>query len=892
LVDTKESKIDSIFEYCMKTSSQRARRPLAPYVALTVLFLGGGLFLSRFAYFAFGFVVGADPAREPFSLDGTDQRGPIAKITSTEPEAEKAGLKQGDFLLAVNEQPMKGLAVLGEAVRQHRPGDTLQLKVLSTDAKGNATQHTVALRLAHFGHFHGAWAFLFLYLSQYFCFALGFWVTLARPQDPRAWFLLLLLLSFSCFMNPWLTLWGPGLRDLGSAYRHLLTFSAPMWLLWLGIYFPEPFPRQGLWRVWYWLAWPFTALVAIPTLLVTVNALGALENLVATEPLRRIAAPAVQFILVFWYFGIAVFPVCMLAKWRTAQSRDSRRRLRLLAVGSIASIGPLLILHAIALATHKNIEIDFPRWLWISTYVLISLFPVTLAYVILVQRAMDVRIVLRQGLQYALARRSVVMMQVLLTAVVIYAGATVAIQKLHRTPVIMATVVALGFVTAFIVGRGAQPLRLWVDRKFFRDAYNAEQILTELSETVRTIVERQPLLALVSQRITESLHVTRLAVFLSAGSGYRPAYAVGLAEEALPAFRESDGTIQHLRGERQPVSVYLEDAESWVNRDDRITPEERTYLEALKCELLLPLTGKDELLGFISLGPKRSEEPYSGSDVRLLKSVAGQTGLALEVARLSEAITQEIAQRERLNREIEIAREVQEHLFPKNLPVISGLDYCGQCRPALVVGGDYFDFLPLADGKLGIAIADISGKGISAALMMAGLQASLRSQAAIAPHDLGELVTRVNGLMYEASSPERYATFFYAEYEPATRALVYVNAGHNPPIVLRRTPRGSVFERLEPGGTVVGLLPECSYQQSCFQMHEGDVLVGFTDGFTEAMNANGELWGEEQLMRTLATCDGLPSREIVARITAAADQFVGTAKQSDDMTVIAARVAG
>ena len=169
----------------MKPSSQRAGRALAPYVALTVLFVGGGLFLSRFAYFAFGFVLGADPAREPSSLDSTDQRGPIAKITGTEPEAEKAGLKQGDFLLAVNEQPIKGLAVLGEAVRRHRPGDTLLLRVLSIDAKGNATQRTVALRLAPFGHYHGAWAFLFLYLSQYFCFALGFWVALARPQDPR-----------------------------------------------------------------------------------------------------------------------------------------------------------------------------------------------------------------------------------------------------------------------------------------------------------------------------------------------------------------------------------------------------------------------------------------------------------------------------------------------------------------------------------------------------------------------------------------------------------------------------------------------------------------------------------------------------------------------------------
>ena len=142
-------------------------------------------------------------------------------------------------------------------------------------------------------------------------------------------------------------------------------------------------------------------------------------------------------------------------------------------------------------------------------------------------------------------------------------------------------------------------------------------------------------------------------------------------------------------------------------------------------ELLLPLAVRDKLLGFISLGPKKSEEPYTGSDVRLLKSVAAQTGLALENADLMREIADEVAQRERLNREVEIAREVQERLFPQKLPAIAGLDYAAYCRPALASAATTTTFLRLPQGQLGVAIGDVSGKGIAAALMMASLQASL-----------------------------------------------------------------------------------------------------------------------------------------------------------------------
>jgi sigma-B regulation protein RsbU (phosphoserine phosphatase) len=268
---------------------------------------------------------------------------------------------------------------------------------------------------------------------------------------------------------------------------------------------------------------------------------------------------------------------------------------------------------------------------------------------------------------------------------------------------------------------------------------------------------------------------------------------------------------------------------------------------------------------------------------------AAQTALALEVARLTTAIGREMAQRERLNRELEIAREVQQHLFPQRLPSVPGLDYCGRCRPAREVGGDYYDFLELPEGRLGIAIGDVSGKGIGAALMMASLEASLRGQASVG-RDLAELMKRVNTLVYEASSASHFATFFYAQYDPRDRQLSYVNAGHNPPVVVRKSAAACQVFRLQAGGPVIGLLPNGCYQQGSFPLEPGDLIVLFTDGVSESMNARNEEWGEDRLIELAKTCLGLFASETMTRIMAAAEAFTAGAPQHDDMTLVVLRV--
>jgi sigma-B regulation protein RsbU (phosphoserine phosphatase) len=206
------------------------------------------------------------------------------------------------------------------------------------------------------------------------------------------------------------------------------------------------------------------------------------------------------------------------------------------------------------------------------------------------------------------------------------------------------------------------------------------------------------------------------------------------------------------------------------------------------------------------------------------------------------------------------------------------------------VGGDYYDFLALPDGRLGVALGDVSGKGIAAALTMASLQASLRADAMRAGHDLAGLITRVNAMLYDASAEDRYATLFYAQYDPDARRLSYVNAGHCPPILLRSATKHGAVERLDQaGGTVVGLLPECAYEQAEVFLAPGDLLVIYTDGFSEAMNTNLEEWGEERLIDAITVCNGLPTKDSIAKIMQAADVFASGAPQSDDMTLVILR---
>jgi len=805
--------------------------------------------------------------------------------------SRNAGLQNGDRLLAVNGIPYRGEATLYSAYNHAQVGIPILLEV---ESKGT-TIRTIALpvNLAHSSFWEKVASAILNFLLPALCLLLGFWVVAVRPHDFLAWLLLALMMTIPQLFESYIVQgWPAGWREVAMVYHAGLGFMFTITMFFFGRYFPEPFPPERIWdKVWKVMQWVLVAPCAVLQTLAIIVSVGELEHYQAVAPLTRYLFN--PFIRIVPFVLISTFFAAIFMKYSISKSADVKRRLRILYWGATVAWTPAFFIAAYATYLGQtNIDRVVPEWAVIVGFSLLNLFPLTLAYVIVVQKAMDVRVVVRQGLQYTFATSGVRVIQVIAIVVLIVAAVGFLGDSGHSRMLKIAAMLA-GVVISTSIGKLAHELRGRIDRRFFREAYNAEQVLTELSEQVRSMVEPKSLLQTVASRIAETLHVPRIAVLLG-NEIYRPAYALGEGDVSSVEFARTTGTVKVLQREKAPAMVYPKDRDSWIYRESDVSEKERNDLSRLQSELLLPLAVRDKLLGFISLGAKRSEEPYTGTDVRLLKSLAAQTGLALENADLMRTVAEEVAQRERLNREVEIAREVQERLFPQKLPPIAGLDYAGYCRPALGVGGDYYDFLALPQGHLGVAIGDVSGKGIAAALMMASLQASLRGEATRGPENLAVAIGNINRLVYEASSSNRYATFFYGQYDPATRKFEYVNAGHNPPMVFhcagQGTDKKAKVTRLEVGGTVVGLLESFAYEQGSVSLQAGDTLVAFTDGISESMNAADEEWGEERMMMAIERCDSMNAKQLMQQIFVEADKFVAGAKQQDDMTVVILRV--
>jgi sigma-B regulation protein RsbU (phosphoserine phosphatase) len=253
---------------------------------------------------------------------------------------------------------------------------------------------------------------------------------------------------------------------------------------------------------------------------------------------------------------------------------------------------------------------------------------------------------------------------------------------------------------------------------------------------------------------------------------------------------------------------------------------------------------------------------------------------------ISELIVEQ-KERQKLENEIAIAQQVQAQLFPQRLPDLPGVEMFGICRPARTVSGDYYDFIKLGPTRLALVLADISGKGLFASLLMASLQASLRSQAMLEQRcDTAKLMGRLNEQLFHNTTDDRYATMFYAEYDSATRILSYTNAGHLAPMLLN----GGQVTRLDKGGTAIGLFEEFEWEEGRAEVMPGGVLVIFTDGLTEPENVYGEEFGDKRLLDVAQRNREATCAELGTRLIDAAEQWSGTAEQADDMTVVVARM--
>jgi sigma-B regulation protein RsbU (phosphoserine phosphatase) len=637
-------------------ASSQPRTPYVLYAALALLFLISATYrVIQIAEGVGELRNGREYVRDPFDIDL-----PEYVLVAVEEEAARAGLARGDRIVGINGRPIHYSGTdLWVPLRAARAGDRLAVEATRVvDGRSTTRSASIVLQPMRSGAPTALEVASFLVLNvtmPIVCMALGFWVAAVRVRDARAWLLLFLMLSVAEFAGGSLRLLY-GRQDffqpLAATYQPVLANLWPTAMLLFAIYFPERLPLD---RRVPWIKW----LVIAPVAVRVIGTNPVFEYLAQRNPsaalnLHRALEPTASYVGPAYLAFILAFLAIMGYRTFTERQPDARRRLLLLEAGAAISFLPALAF-LVAFAAGMR---TFADWIAFPILAFLFLFPLTMAYVIVVHRAMDVRVVVRQGMQYLLARGGVRLTQLALPIALTVAATSLLSGAAGFTRVAM---VVAGMAAIMAIGRRfADRLREWVDR-FFREAYDAEQILSELAMQVRTMVETRPLLQTVVQRVAETLHVPRVAILLNEGGRLQPAYAVGYAALPQVVIPEDSVTVRRLR--RDPhARVRFDDPDSWVQD---LSTDERDSLAALQTDVLLPLSLNQNVLGVLSLGPKRSEEPYSTSDLRLLGSVATQTGLALENSRLTAEITAQIAEREKRQRELEIARDVQQRLFPQ-----------------------------------------------------------------------------------------------------------------------------------------------------------------------------------------------------------------------------------
>jgi len=548
------------------------------------------------------------------------------------------------------------------------------------------------------------------------------------------------------------------------------------------------------------------------------------------------------------------------------------------------------------------------------------------------------RPLVRRSVRYLLVSRGFMILEVagvLASLSVVLTGSRIAaIDRLGNRADIVASIVvaALTIVLLRAVNRRAM---VAIDRRFFRESYNAQLILTELSKAVRSFSTTERLVEVAATKIREALHPVNVTVFVEedATGNLRSALSLrnrsGVTRGGGPSptlLLPRDGWAVERMG-RPPGSNTIE-----IQRSDELTDSptnaavkahdrEFSVLRRIRTLLLVPIESNGHLYGIISLGRRLGDLAYSNEDKQMLLAVAAQMATLIE----NLTLIARLAEEQGIKRELEFAAEVQRRMFPAGGLEDASLEVYGACIPARGVGGDYYDYFVTEGGQIGIAIADVAGKGIAAALLMSTVQAMLRSQLISGVTLLTDLVSAMSRLLWQSTSDSGYASFFFCEFDKETRRLTYVNAGHNPPMVVRGVAvvaaggRGSLPRQLPQrsrksaitgetrmasgvaqvevpitllttGGPIIGTFLDGAYEQATIQMESGDFLVAYTDGVTEALNPADAEFGEERLRSILVESTHLTARELTERIMASVKDWQRDAAQHDDITLVVAKV--
>jgi len=418
--------------------------------------------------------------------------------------------------------------------------------------------------------------------------------------------------------------------------------------------------------------------------------------------------------------------------------------------------------------------------------------------------------------------------------------------------------------------------RLEGENRRLRAAVEELSILNEVSTAVSSTSSLDATVDLIVQKCVKHLRVEQGAVLL-----FDRLEQGASLKTMVRKIDQDDSQIIPMRLGDQITGWMLKNRKPLVINDFASETRFRgasggNHIQSLLC---VPMMLKGRLIGVVNVFNKQGASSFGEGDQRLLSIIATQSAQVVENARLAEEEKALVV----LQEELRLAREIQKNLLPQQPPQVPGYVIAGISEPAKRVGGDYFDFLELGEDRLGLCLADVSGKGITAALLMSNVQATIRSQGRSSP-DVGSCVSRSNDMLHASTDSDKFVTMFYGVLNTRTHRLDYCNAGHNPPIVL---PGPDGPEQLRTGGPVLGVLPGYPYDRGEAELKPGQTLLVYSDGFSEAMNDRFEEFGDERLRTSAHAHAELPPDRLLDTLLQEVTDFCGDAPQADDMTIMA-----
>ena len=350
---------------------------------------------------------------------------------------------------------------------------------------------------------------------------------------------------------------------------------------------------------------------------------------------------------------------------------------------------------------------------------------------------------------------------------------------------------------------------------------------------------------------------------------------------AVARLRDRVGEVGEIRISRSVIDEVVANGKSVLTSDAQADPRfagGTVMLQGVRSVLAVPLGVGANVFGIIYADSPLADNRFTGDHLKLLTTLASVAAIRVENARLTE----EQIERERLEREQQVASEIQQRFLPSKAPQVTGYELQGISFPCYEIGGDYYDFIEREGGNLIVALGDVSGKGTAAALLMSSLHAAVHAQAD-ANDSIVKTIAAVNRYLVESIPPNRFVTLFYAELDPKSGALAFLNAGHNPPLIVHA---GGTMEQLASGGLPLGILADADFREGRTKLYPGDVLVIYSDGVSEAVNPNGEEFGATRLYEVVARNLDTSASGIRDRIESALTKFCQGTPAADDITLV------